>query len=52
MRWVRYEGRWYKDVAPTGPADLIKNYYGEWTPPTAEPTKPEPQVTTQQTDTD
>ena len=31
-----YQGRWYKDVAPTTVTDTIKRYQGTWTPPTAE----------------
>jgi hypothetical protein len=52
VRWVRYEGRWYKDVTPTGPSDIIKNYYGLWTSPTAEQATTEPEVQTQHSDTD
>jgi len=32
--WVRYHGKWYKDVTPSTITDAIKQYQGKWTPPT------------------
>ena len=35
-RWVRYEGKWYRDVTPVGMYEAIKSYRGEWISPTEE----------------
>ncbi len=35
-RWVRFEGRWVRDVVPSGIREAIQAHRGEWVPPTAQ----------------
>lgn len=37
-KWVKYEGKWYTALAPTNIYDAIRNFQGQWTPPTAKAT--------------